>query len=165
MSKPNRRLIGTSGNGLKGDISLSILSHMSGMNGVLTTNRSRNCVARLGGVCTRATQRAEMFATSTRGTVLATGRTVPRVTVPFAGLALSRARWFDPVQVTWDAVGITGGGTISWNVALRAVTAEDASSSLSGIWLRLVVSKGRTVAGITVLLFVGRIPGILMFKI
>lgn len=50
MSKPNRRLIGTSGKGLKGDILFSILSHASGINGVLTTNRSRNCVARLSGV-------------------------------------------------------------------------------------------------------------------
>ena len=67
--------------------------------------------------------------------------------------------------MTWDAVGVAGGRTIPWDMALRAVTTEDTSPGFRGIWLRLMVSKGRVVAGVTMLLFLGRILGVLMFEI
>ena len=67
--------------------------------------------------------------------------------------------------MTWDAVGVAGGREILWDMALRAVAAEDTSPGFSGIWLRLMVSKGRVVAGVTMLLFLGRILGVLMFEV
>ena len=67
--------------------------------------------------------------------------------------------------MTWDAVGVAGGRAIPWDVALCAVTAEDTSPGFSGIWLILMVSKGRVVVRVTMLLFLGRIPGILMFEV
>jgi hypothetical protein len=45
MSKPNRKLIGTSGKGLKGEILFNIRSHVSGTKGVLMGNKSCNDVA------------------------------------------------------------------------------------------------------------------------
>jgi hypothetical protein len=45
MSKPKRRLTGISGKGLKGVILLSMVSHTSGIKGVLTGNKSCDGVA------------------------------------------------------------------------------------------------------------------------
>jgi hypothetical protein len=45
ISKPKQRLIGTSGKGLKGVILLSMVSHTSGIKGVLTGNKSCDTVA------------------------------------------------------------------------------------------------------------------------
>ena len=54
MSKPKRRLVGTSVNLLKGDIFLSIFSHSSGTKGVFTIKRLRDGVATLGVVSGRS---------------------------------------------------------------------------------------------------------------
>ena len=58
MSKPERMLIGTSENLLKGVISLSILSHSLGIKGVITVSRSEDEVTLLGGMGGGATQGA-----------------------------------------------------------------------------------------------------------
>jgi hypothetical protein len=58
MLKPDRKLMGTSENLLKGVISLSIFSHSSGIKGVLMIKRSRNHVALLGVVNEGATEGA-----------------------------------------------------------------------------------------------------------
>jgi hypothetical protein len=65
MSKPERRLIGTSEKLLKGVILLSDFSHSSGIKGVLTIKRSGNHIALLGVVCRGAAQGAEMFTLAT----------------------------------------------------------------------------------------------------
>jgi hypothetical protein len=51
MSKPERILIGTSEKELKGVILFNILSHSSGMNGVITVSRLGNHVTSLGVMC------------------------------------------------------------------------------------------------------------------
>ena len=50
ISNPKRRLIGTSENLLKGVIPLSIISHWSGIKGVLIISKSGDNVALLGGM-------------------------------------------------------------------------------------------------------------------
>jgi hypothetical protein len=55
MSKPRRKLIGTSEKILKGEILLSAFSHSSGMKGVLMIKRSGGGIALLGVVRRGAT--------------------------------------------------------------------------------------------------------------
>ena len=58
MLKPERMLIGTSENLLKGVISLSILSYSLGIKGVITVSRSEDEVTLLGSMGGGATQGA-----------------------------------------------------------------------------------------------------------
>ena len=146
ISKPKRKPIGTSGKGLKGEILFNMFSQTSGMNGVLTTNKSSDGVAQLGGMRGRTAEGTEMFTASTGRAVFTAGKTIPRVTVPLARPALSCTGWFNSVKVAWDPIRITGGWTVPWDVAFCTVAAENASSGFGGVWLRLLVSKGRTLA-------------------
>jgi hypothetical protein len=84
MLKPKRKLIGTSEKVLKGEILLSILSHSSGIKGVLTNRRSGDHVTLLGIVGRSATEGAEMFTPAT-GALIASCEAVPRVTKAFPG--------------------------------------------------------------------------------
>ena len=68
------------------------------------------------------------------------------------------------MKVAWDSVSVAGSRAVPWDVAFRVVAAENTPSGLSGIWLGLMVPKGRTLARITGLLFIGRNPVGLMLE-
>ena len=74
-----------------------------------------------------------MFAPRARGAFVATGETVPGITIPVAGFALPCAGWFNSVEMTWSTAGIIGGGTIAGVMALCAISAENAPASFGVI--------------------------------
>ena len=65
MSKPKRKLFGTSENLLKGEIALSNFSHTSGIKGVLTVKILRGGIARLSVVSSGAAEGACMVSFAT----------------------------------------------------------------------------------------------------
>jgi hypothetical protein len=107
MSKPKRRLLGTSENLLKGIISLSNFSHSSGMKGVLTQRRLDDGITALGVVTKGTAEGADMFALAT-GVLIASGWAIPRETVTFPGLADPVTGWFLSSEMAWGTVGEAG---------------------------------------------------------
>ena len=108
MSKPNRKLYGTSEKLLKGVIALSKFSHSSGTNGVLMIRRSGDGATDLGIVPSGAAEGARMFSLATGG-LCATGRTIPGETISFPGSTGPCAVGFLSDEMTWGPVRVTGG--------------------------------------------------------
>jgi hypothetical protein len=83
MSKPKRKLLGTSENLLGGVVSFSNFSHWSGMNGMLMIKISWSGAALLGVVSGRTAEGAYVF-TFAAWNLSTTGRTIPCKTVSLA---------------------------------------------------------------------------------
>ena len=103
MSKPKRKLLGTSEKLLKGVISLSRVSHSLGMNGVLMMRKLGGGVALLSVVSSGATEGTQVFAPAA-WVLLTAGWAVPCVTIMLSRLTGSCTRRFLSGKVARDIV-------------------------------------------------------------